>query len=495
MFTGGFPPVIKMTPGHHIARYPLVVETEQGFVIHQNVAATRFMFQLFHFGAQLEVGAEEGMSRLPVAFHQRMADKQLTAQQRINSAVIDWPRSDNRQPKQCHFFIGHHRALGFRPVRFAITVFHQVLGQRFNPLRLDACGDAAPQAAGFHQFGHHRPLRRLLEQAGAGEDREPGVAGTGKLLLVGILLADVRQQPGEQRGMHAAVIGRLAVNRQPQFFHHLAQLGVDILPFAHPQVVKEIIAAQPTELAGGVLFLLLFQVVPQVNVGQEVRVFVGEAAVFLVRRLLFVHRPLSRILDRQRGGDDHHLTHAAALLRFQYHARQARIDRQLRQLAALRGELVMAIFGRFNRTQLFQQAHAVQNIALVRRFDKRECGDIPQPERRHLQDNRRQVGAQDLRIGKLWPRQEILFGVQADTDTVRHAATAALTLVGGSLRHRLDRQALDLGAETVAADACGARIDDILDARHRQRGFRHVGRQHNAAAMMRLKHPVLFAVR
>ena len=72
---------------------------------------------------------------------------------------------------------------------------------------------------------------------------------------------------------------------------------------------------------------------------------------------------------------------------------------------------------------------------------------------------------------------------------------SALTLVGGGLRHRFNRQALHLGAETVAADARGARIDDVLDARHRQRGFRHVGGQHDAAAVVRLEHPVLLAVR
>ncbi len=78
---------------------------------------------------------------------------------------------------------------------------------------------------------------------------------------------------------------------------------------------------------------------------------------------------------------------------------------------------------------------------------------------------------------------------------LRYAAAAPFTLVGGSLRHRFDRQALHLGAEAVAADARGARIDDVLDARHRQRGFRHVGGQHDAAAVVRLEYPVLLAVR
>ena len=55
---------------------------------------------------------------------------------------------------------------------------------------------------------------------------------------------------------------------------------------------------------------------------------------FLIGGLLFLDRALARILNRQRRGDNHHFAHAAKALRLQYHARQARIDRQLRQLAA-----------------------------------------------------------------------------------------------------------------------------------------------------------------
>ena len=53
----------------------LVVELEQRLVIHQDVAAARLMLQLFDFRAQLQVIAEEGVTRLPVALYQRVADK------------------------------------------------------------------------------------------------------------------------------------------------------------------------------------------------------------------------------------------------------------------------------------------------------------------------------------------------------------------------------------------------------------------------------------
>ncbi|MNV54290.1 hypothetical protein D3C71_1464760 [compost metagenome] len=128
LFCGVFPPVVKMTPGDHVARDALIVETEQGFIINQNVTTARLMLQLLHFRTQLQVGTEECMARLPVAFHQRMADKQFPAQQRIYGAVINLSRSDDGQPEQRHFFGGHHRTLGFRPMGFAVAVLHQVLG-------------------------------------------------------------------------------------------------------------------------------------------------------------------------------------------------------------------------------------------------------------------------------------------------------------------------------------------------------------------------------
>ena len=53
----------------------LVVKLEHRLVIHQDVATARLMLQLFDFRPQLQVFAEEGVPRLPVALYQRVADK------------------------------------------------------------------------------------------------------------------------------------------------------------------------------------------------------------------------------------------------------------------------------------------------------------------------------------------------------------------------------------------------------------------------------------
>ncbi|CCJ88752.1 putative periplasmic protein kinase ArgK and related GTPases of G3E family [Cronobacter turicensis 564] len=295
--------------------------------------------------------------------------------------------------------------------------------------------------------------------------------------------------------MHLAVARRFAVYRNAQLFHHLAQLGVDILPFAHPQVIKVISTAQTAELIGRERLLLLAEVVPQVHEAQKIGLFIVEAAVFFIRRLLFIERTLARVLNRQRRGDYHRLAHAAMLLRLQHHARETRVHRQLRQLTAQRRQFIhRRLRVSRNRPQLFQQAHAVLNVALIRRFDKRERRDIAKAQRRHLQNNGRQVGAQDFRVGKFRAREEIIFRIETNTDAFRDAPAAPFTLVSGGLGHRLDRQTLHFGAVAVTADARRTGVYHIFNARHRQRGFRHVGRQHNASPRMRLEYPVLLAV-
>ncbi len=105
----------------------------------------------------------------------------------------------------------------------------------------------------------------------------------------------------------------------------------------------------------------------------------------------------------------------------------------------------------------------------------------------HLQDHRGKVGAQDLRVGEFRAAEEILLAVQANADTRLDPPAATLALVGAGLGHRLDRQALNLGAVAVAADAGGAGIDHVADARHGQRSLGDVGSQHDLATRARLE--------
>ncbi|MNV06132.1 hypothetical protein D3C71_964940 [compost metagenome] len=98
----------------------LVIKLKQRFVIHKDVAAARFVFQLFDFGAQLQVFTEEGVTCLPVALHQCVADKQLTGERRVDQAVIHLTRRNDRQAVNSHFFGRHYRALRPLPVWFTV---------------------------------------------------------------------------------------------------------------------------------------------------------------------------------------------------------------------------------------------------------------------------------------------------------------------------------------------------------------------------------------
>ena len=150
---------------------------------------------------------------------------------------------------------------------------------------------------------------------------------------------------------------------------------------------------------------------------------------------------------------------------------------------------------RSHRAELGEQVEAVLDAARVGRGEERECGDVAEAQRDHLQDDRGEVRAQHLRLGVLGPAGEVLLRIEADGDTVAGAAASARALVRGGLRDGLDRQPLHLRAHAVPADPGGPGVDDVADARHGQAGLRHVRRQHDAAShagdLRRLEHLVL----
>ncbi len=121
--------------------------------------------------------------------------------------------------------------------------------------------------------------------------------------------------------------------------------------------------------------------------------------------------------------------------------------------------------------------------------------DVAEPQCRHLQDHRGEVGAQDLRVGVARARREVVLGVQPDADAGRHATGATGPLRGRRLRDRFDRQPLHLRPPAVARDARGAGVDDVADARHGQRCLGDVGGQHDAPPGVRREHPLLLGGR
>ena len=149
-------------------------------------------------------------------------------------------------------------------------------------------------------------------------------------------------------------------------------------------------------------------------------------------------------------------------------------------------------------TQLLQQRIAVGKRAAAGRLDEREvfhtAAVAVQVQRLHAQDDACQRAAQDFGVGELGAGSKALFVVQADANAVGHPAAAPCPLVGSRLADGFDQQLLHLLAQAVALDACGAHVDHITYARHRERGFGHVGGQHDAPLTLGVKHPLLLGL-
>ncbi len=265
-----------------------------------------------------------------------------------------------------------------------------------------------------------------------------------------------------------------------------AELAEEVHPLAHPQVVEVLLAAHPAELVARQLTLLRAQVVPQGDDRQQVGSVDLEPVVELGGLLAFVLRAFARILDRQRRRDHQHLAHTAEPFGLQHHPPESRIDRESGQVtpdlreAPWRG--LQTLGSGLHGGQLVEQRVSVDDRPMVGWVEEREPGDVAQPDRGHLQDDRCQVRAQDLGIGELGTRVEVVLGEQPDADAGSDATTATGALVGRSLRDRLDRQTLHLQPMAVARDARRTGVDDVPDARHRQRGLGDVGGEDDATA-------------
>ncbi len=150
-----------------------------------------------------------------------------------------------------------------------------MLGERLHPLGLDLRDRAREQPRGLDELGGHHPLRRLLRQRGAGEDREPGVARAQEIPRLGVVRADLREQPRQQREVHLVGVSRIPRTLwteplQADRPRDLAELRDQVLPLPDPQVVQVLLGAQLPEPGGGELPLLLAQVAPQVEVSHKI---------------------------------------------------------------------------------------------------------------------------------------------------------------------------------------------------------------------------------
>ena len=187
------------------------------------------------------------------------------AQVGVDLAVRHQPVGDQRDAVQRHPLVRHDGRALLGPVRLGVGLLRQVAGELLGPLRLDRGVLPGPQAAGLDELAGHQELRLLLGQPAAGKDRElgapgaevlphrptPAAAPAGRLLLTLLEESDVAQQSGQQCLVDAVAVRRVlrGADVDAHLLAHLAQLGLEVLPLADPEVVEELALAHPAERA------------------------------------------------------------------------------------------------------------------------------------------------------------------------------------------------------------------------------------------------------
>ena len=356
-----------------------------------------------------------------------------------------------------------------------------------DPRRIDRRHTPGPDPVRLDQLARHHPPRRTLRQDGARRDDEHRPASAAEVAAIVVAGPDVRQQAGEHRLVHAIRMAGLDPSADAQVAGDLAELAEQILPLTHTQVMEKLGAAQPSELVPRQRPLLLAEVVPQGDDRQQVAARDVEATVQGIGGLALLFGTLARVLDRQCRGDHEHLTHAPVAFRLEHHPPEPGVDREASEPAAdLRERAILT-----NGSELIEQQVAIAYRCGIGWLEEGERGHVAEAEGRHLQDDRRQVRTQDLRLGELRAGEVVLLGVHADARAGCDPAAPSGPLVRRRPRDRLDGQSLHLQPAAVARDARRPGVDDGVHGWHGDRRLGDVGRQHDASATVRLEDAVL----
>ena len=151
------------------------------------------------------------------------------------------PVGDERHAVEGDPLARHDAAALGRPVRLGVGALHQVRRRGLDPLGLDPRDGARPHPRGLDQLAGDDAVRRLARQRRPGEHGERDAAralvlgerAASPLRLAGgarrgalVLDADVRQQAGQQRLVHAVgvdgvALGPLAAVRESSIFRSL----------------------------------------------------------------------------------------------------------------------------------------------------------------------------------------------------------------------------------------------------------------------------------
>ena len=181
------------------------------------------------------------------------------------------------------------------------------------------------------------------------------------------------------------------------------------------------------------------------------------------------------------SGDFRGLLARAPTMRIHDHARQPRRQRQRAQAVAFRRDPAIAV----ERTEFAQQASRLLQRRRRRRIQKRQGRGIADAPLREVEHQRRQVGAENFRLGIGRQRRGLRLVPQPVTHAGLGAAGTASALIDRGARRAHGFQPRQADVRLIPRHPRHAGIDDNANALDGQRGFRDRGRQHHLALALR----------
>ena len=172
----------------------------------------------------------------------------------------------------------------------------------------------------------------------------------------------------------------------------------------------------PAEPAHGTLGFQVFEGIvkglPDIEQGQEIRGRVPELPMLLVRLFLLVEGPDAGVLNADGRRDDEDLLQGAFLPGLQQHARHRGRYRQPRHGPPSVGQPPFTVDGPQFGEQLEPGPYSLGRGSI----EKGKGVDVAQFQRQHAQNDLGEIGALQLRRGKLRPVLQVGFTIESKTN-------------------------------------------------------------------------------
>ena len=479
-----------------------VVERERSLLLEQESAAPAARFLSLQSLAKRAVGGEKHTRRAGAIRDEPFLDEHIARADRIDRPERDAAFRHQHELSEARALPRGDLAGFLDEMRLELALLAKVRRDADDPVGLDPRADPRKPARGLDHFRGDDPVRRAARERAGRMHREERAHRRAVLALLR-LQADLRGESREHRPMESAVVdlrAGLADLDREVLRAQLLELPDDIRPLAHALVGQHVLLAPLALLARAEFLPLLLPFgeprlaaprAPDAQIRREIARRVGEPRVHEVRGVALQLGADARILDGERRRDHEDVVHAALVDRREKHARKPRIERKNAHRLA---ELRQATFHR-RRAELDERRAAIGDEPGGRRIDEREVLGLAEVQRLHLENDAREVRAQDLRLGELGAALEVLLGIQANRDARAKPPRAPCALPRACLRDLLDRQARHARLRAVAKDAREPRVDHRVDPRHGQRCLGDIRRKHDAPERAGREDPLLFLER